>query len=158
MQPYPEAIPSIHLHTTPSPKCAHVYLRQSTYPSLPPLYIAAKLRGPRTSSLPLQRIAYLQCSYEFLGSMKPRLPYIGRDVDALRKELEGGMSRDSRKLMRRFVRRLKDKRQRRAPELYLARYPGFVLDVEGKLDYGVGTRMVVEKDKPKFGGGCCTLM
>jgi len=121
MQPYPEAIPSIHLHTNPSPKCAHVYLRQSTYPSLPPLYIAAKLRSPRTSSLPLQRIAYLQCSYEFLGSMKPRLPYIGRDVDALRKELEGGMSRDRRKRMRRFVKRLQDKRQRRAAELYLAR-------------------------------------
>ena len=63
--------------------------------------------------------------------MKPRMPYIGRDVDALRKELEGGMSRDRRKLMRRFVRRMKDKRERRAAELYLARYPGFVLDVEG---------------------------
>jgi hypothetical protein len=90
--------------------------------------------------------------------MKPRLPYIGRDVDALRKELEGGMSRDRRKRMRRFVKRLQDKRQRRAAELYLARYPGFVLDVEGKLDYGVGTRMAVEKDEPKIWGGCCTLM
>jgi hypothetical protein len=86
------------------------------------------------------------------------MPYIGRDVGALRKELEGGMSRDRRKLMQRFVRRLKDKRQRHAAELYLARYPGFVLDVEGKLDYGVGTRIVIEKDEPKIGGGCCTFM
>jgi hypothetical protein len=90
--------------------------------------------------------------------MKPRLPYIGRDVDALRKELEGGMSRDRRSQMQRFVKGLKDKRQRRAAELYLARYPGFVLDVEGKLDYGVGTRMVVEKGEPKIGGGWCTLI
>lgn len=53
--------------------------------------------------------------------------------------------------MRRFVKGLKDKRQRRAAELYLARYPRFVLDVEGRLDYCVGTRIVVEKGEPKIG-------
>jgi hypothetical protein len=30
--------------------------------------------------------------------------------------------------------------------------------VEGKLDYGIGGRVVVEKSEPKIGGGWCTLM
>ena len=93
-------------------------------------------------------MSYLQHSVEFLGAMKPRSPFVARDVNALRKELEGGMSRDRREQMRLFVAELKDKRQRRAAEVYLARYPGFVLDDEGKLDYGIGDRFTAA-DTPR---------
>ena len=74
--------------------------------------------------------------------MKPRSEGIGHDITALKSELEEGMSRDRREQMRLFVMGLKDERQRRAAEVYLARYPGFVLDGEGKLDYGVGDRFL----------------
>lgn len=74
---------------------------------------------------------------------------IGRDVNALRQELEEVMSKDRREQMRLFVRWLKEKRQRRAAEVYLSRYPGFgfVLDGEGTLDYGIGDRFIVEENK-----------
>ncbi len=75
----------------------------------------------------------------------------------LRKELERGMDRDRREQMRCFVTGLKDEEQRRAAEMYLARYPGFVLDGEGKLDYGVGDRFVVE-DGIEEGKNSCVVM
>lgn len=90
--------------------------------------------------------------------MKPRSPFIGRDVNALRRELEGGMSRDRREQMRLFVADLKDKRQKLAAEVYLARYPGFVLDGEGRLDYGIGDRFIAADNTAKIGKGWCLLM
>lgn len=90
--------------------------------------------------------------------MKQRSPFIGRDVNALRKELEGGMSRDRREQMRLFVADLKDKRQRLAAEVYWARYPEFVLEGEGKLDYGIGDRFIAADNTAKFGRGRCLLM
>lgn len=71
------------------------------------------------------------------------------------------MSRDRREQMRCFVMGLKDERQRRAAEVYLAKYAGFVLDWEGKLDFGVGDRFVVgEKEEAEKGEGkrWCVVM
>jgi hypothetical protein len=103
-------------------------------------------------------MSYFQHSVEFLGAMKQRSPFIGRDVNALRKELEGGMSRDRREQMRLFVADLKDKRQRLAAEVYWARYPEFVLEGEGKLDYGIGDRFIAADNTAKIGKGGCLLM
>ncbi|PMD31834.1 hypothetical protein L207DRAFT_572593 [Hyaloscypha variabilis F] len=87
-------------------------------------------------------MSYLRQSLESLGSMKPRSEGLSRDINALRNELEEGMSRDRRDQMLLFVIELNDENQRRAAEVYLARYPGFVLDGDGKLDYRVGDRFV----------------
>jgi hypothetical protein len=158
MQSYPKATPSVYPCGIDTPICEHTYLRQSKYPFIPPLYIETKLRGPKTSSLPFQTMSYLQQSLEFLGYMKPRSAFIGRDINTLRTELDGGMSRDKREQMQIFVAGLEDKRQRRAAEVYLARYPGFVLDGEGKLDYGVGDRLVIKRDEAFARVDWCTVM
>jgi hypothetical protein len=91
--------------------------------------------------------------------MKPRSEGLSRDINALRNELEEGMSRDRRKQMLLFVIELNDENQRRAAEVYLARYPGFVLDGDGKLDYGVGDRFVtVETRIDAKKGWWCLVM
>jgi hypothetical protein len=59
--------------------------------------------------------------------------------------------------MRFFVMGLKDEKMRRAAEIYLARYSGFVLGGEGKLDYGAGDRFVVEQEG-EAGKGLCVVM
>ena len=90
--------------------------------------------------------------------MKPRSEAVGRDITALRNELEEDISRDRRALMELFVMGLKEESQRRAVEVYLARYPGFVLDGEGKLDYGVGDRFVaVENDVDQNSRKCVVM-
>jgi hypothetical protein len=43
-----------------------------------------------------------------------------------------------------FVLALGNKRQRRMAELYLARYPGFVIDGE-RFDYGNGAKFIAVK-------------
>jgi hypothetical protein len=69
----------------------------------------------------------------------------------LRNELEEGMSRERREQMMLYVLSLQDSREKRAAELYLARYPGFFLyggaDIGGqrgevRLDFSVGDRFV----------------
>ncbi|KAE9365019.1 hypothetical protein N431DRAFT_563060 [Stipitochalara longipes BDJ] len=101
-------------------------------------------------------MSYTQHSLEFLGPMKLRSSPIAHGIDVLRTELEERMSKERREQMRLFVMELKDNRQRRAAEVYLARYPGFVLDGEGKLDYGVGDRFAVVKNNQ--GAGACILL
>ena len=90
--------------------------------------------------------------------MKSRSETIGRDITALRDELEDGMPKDRRERMRLFVMGLKEERQRRAAEVYLARYPGFVLDGEGNLDYGAGDLIVSVEDDMNLDGGQCVMM
>jgi hypothetical protein len=67
--------------------------------------------------------------------MRPHSEDLSRDINTLRNEIQGGMSRDRREQMLLFVTELNDKNQRRAAEVFLARYPGIVLDGDGKLDY-----------------------
>ncbi len=97
----PKSEPSTHLLDTPKPKFKHTYVRKTTHLSLPPLFISTALRGPKTSTLPRSTLAFLQQSFAFLGHLKTRSQFIGRDIEALRKELERGMSRDRRQQMRR---------------------------------------------------------
>jgi hypothetical protein len=53
-------------------------------------------------------------------------------------ELTHGMSKEHRKVLRQHVFTLRSEREKRVAELYLARFPGFLLDEDGRLDYGIG--------------------
>lgn len=47
------------------------------------------------------------------------------------------MSRDRREQTQYYVLQIQDLKKRKAMEVYLARYPGFVMDGGGRLDYGL---------------------
>ncbi|CAN5951405.1 unnamed protein product [Sphagnum jensenii] len=134
-------------NSTSKPACEHVYLRQTILsPALPPLYIAPPDRSPSTTvagaSLsappPISPVlvAQLERVHGRLGPTRFRSPCRARDIRALREELEGGMTRERREQVEIYVAGLRDPWKRACAELYLARYPGFVMGGDGRLDYG----------------------
>ncbi|KAG9231358.1 hypothetical protein BJ875DRAFT_122856 [Amylocarpus encephaloides] len=126
-----------HLETTAlqdQPRmCKHIFLSQVQYGGLPGLYFTPLAQQG------LMKNAFLQLGRALLDMGVPKVQpsHVAREVGGLRRELSGGMSRDRKELMRQHVLGLRTERERRVAELYLARYPGFVLDENGKLDYGL---------------------
>jgi hypothetical protein len=72
-----------------------------------------------------------------MGIAKPRPHDLGLEINSLREELSQGMSKERRKVLRQHVFSLRSEREKRVVELYLARFPGFMLDEDGRLDYGL---------------------
>lgn len=117
---------------TPPEECNHTYLSQTIYGSLPPLYFSP------SSPLTIHTLNLLENAYFYLKAhCHPRSPFEGREILLLRAELEAGMSKDRREQMQYYVVQIQDLRKRKATELYLARYPGFIMYGDGRLDYGL---------------------
>lgn len=125
------------------PTCNHIYLSQTIHGNVPPLYFSI-IHPPTVST-----VERLQSAYIYLKAHDhPRSPFEARDIQALRQELEAGMSRDRREQLQYYVLQIQDTRKRKATEVYLARYPGFVMYGDGKLDFGLAETDVgiVESD------------
>ncbi|CZR63068.1 uncharacterized protein PAC_12965 [Phialocephala subalpina] len=141
---------------TPPEECNHTYLSQSIYGSLPPLYFSpSSPMTPHTLSILGNAYAYMTRHFH------PRSPFEEREVKILREELEAGMSKDRREQMQYYVVQIQDLRKRKATEVYLARYPGFVMYGDGRLDYGLAEmdvkddghgESVMQNLKKKLGG------
>ena len=69
------------------------------------------------------------------------------------------MSKERRKVLRQHVFSMRSEREKRVAELYLARFPGFMLDEDGRLDYGIGGWVGEEKENggEKRRGGCVVM-
>ncbi|XMA19280.1 hypothetical protein WAI453_012071 [Rhynchosporium graminicola] len=127
------------------PTCAHRFHTQTHLSPLPPLYFtpppspSSSSSSPSSSNpptiLPPSTITALTQALTTLGTPHTHTPFINKDILALRKELEEGMSSERRQVMQFYVLGIKDVGKRRAAELYLARYRGFVMGVDGRLGF-----------------------
>jgi hypothetical protein len=87
-----------------------------------------------------------------MGTAKPRPHDLNREIKSLRKELSQGMSKERKEILRQHVFSMRSEREKRVAELYLARFPGFMLDEDGRLDYGIRNwfdSMMEEGDEKK---------
>ena len=99
--------------------------------------------------------------HSHLGPKRLRSPFLARDIALLQQELETGMSRARRQQVEMYVSDIHDPLKKACAELYLARYPGFVMRGDGRLDFGTRGRerevkAGVLKGKWNWGmlGGC----
>lgn len=117
--------------TSPTPPCNHTFMTQNIHRELPPLYFS-------TATLTSRTLTILGDAYRYLKAhCRTRSPFEAREIQILRQELEEGMSRDRREQTQYYVLQIQDMRKRKAMELYLARYSGFVMYGDGRLDYGL---------------------
>ena len=95
--------------------------------------------SPPSASKGLPRLTLLRLERAQLemGIHKPRAWHQANAVNDFREELSKGMTKERKELLRRHVLSLRSERERMVAELYLARYPGFMLDELGRLDYGL---------------------
>lgn len=63
-------------------------------------------------------------------------PFLARDLEKLQHELEAGMTQARRLQVEVYVAGIRDPWKKATTELYLARYPGFVMRGDGRLDFG----------------------
>ena len=152
-QPRTTASASTTQHCTTN--CTHEHYPQVQYGQLPPLYfIPSASKGlPRLTLLRLERAQHE------MGPHKPRAWHLASAVNDLREELSKGMVKERRELLRQHVLSLRSERQRMVAELYLARYPGFMLDELGRLDYGLDdwTDPGLDVEGPLKNGWCVVM-
>ncbi|KAL2062538.1 hypothetical protein VTL71DRAFT_6804 [Oculimacula yallundae] len=133
------------------PSCKHIFHAQTDLSPLPPLYIAAPtFQNP---SIQPSTITKLTRALADLGTPHTHTPFVNKDIVTLRKELEGGMTRERRQVMQFYILRISDTRKRAAAEFYLARYKGFTLGVDGRLGFGLerGSGVGGEEEQPERG-------
>ncbi|KAH7390426.1 hypothetical protein BKA64DRAFT_710977 [Cadophora sp. MPI-SDFR-AT-0126] len=130
-QPHPS--PSHQHHHQPS--CIHIFHTQTQHSSLPPLYITPSHQQPTT--LRPSTLTKLTRALTTLGTPQSHTPFLNHDIVKLRRELESGMSRERRQAMQFYILGVRDPGKRAAAELYLARYKGFVVGVDGRLGFGI---------------------
>ncbi|KAF4629115.1 hypothetical protein G7Y89_g9035 [Cudoniella acicularis] len=117
----------------PPQPCDHSFEPQLRYGTLPPLYFA-----PNGSiSLPLSTLKRLEQSYRDMGNPQYRSPFVMITVNSMKKELDGGMTRERREVLKNWVEEMRT-RERTVVEVFLARYKGFKMGGDGRLDYGLG--------------------
>ncbi|EPE35000.1 hypothetical protein GLAREA_10695 [Glarea lozoyensis ATCC 20868] len=135
--------------------CHHEHLAQVRYGSLPPLYFTPSAQH----AIQQNTLLHLERAQLDMGPGKPCPPALTREVNNLRKELSQGMSKERRKVLRQHVFSLRSEREKRVAELYLARFPGFLLDEDGRLDYGIGDwfESVVEEGDQERGKLCIVM-
>jgi hypothetical protein len=152
---------------TQKPKCNHTYLQQARYGALPPLYFSpssvpsstntTKPTAPET--LRKTTYAHLLLALHDLGPERDRSPFIAQELNLLRRELEQGMSRERREQMQFYLLELENKRLRAATELYLAKFPGFMVDKRGRLDCRLDEEVTDEEQGEEWGcGKYCVVM
>jgi hypothetical protein len=93
-----------------------------------------------------------------MGTPRIRPNELTREINSLRQELSQGMSKERKEMLRQHVFSLRSERKKRVAELYLARFPGFMLDEDGRLDYGIGSwvgSVAEERDEKR---GFCIVM
>jgi hypothetical protein len=117
------------ISTTQQPECNHSILRQTQVANLPPLYIAGRVSPYLTRQLQHAHVSLGQTHFQ------PRI--VIQNVKKLQRELALGMSKERRQQVQDFVLSIRDPWKRATIELYLARYPGFLLGRDGRLDYGL---------------------
>jgi hypothetical protein len=145
----------------PKLPCTHTYLRQTILThTLPPLYIATSAPSNVSSSQSniLPRLTtHLTHIHAYLGRRQFRSPFLAHNIVLLQHELEKGMSRERREEVEVYVNGMEDPWKKAATELYLARYPGFVMGWDGRLD--LGTRELGEEGVKDGGreGGCVVM-
>jgi hypothetical protein len=143
----------IPMQTLSKAPCEHIYLRQTILaPTLPPLYVAnptppppihfsvSSFAAPNPGPISPFLIAQLKRVHDRLGPKKIRSPFLARDIARLQWELGGGMTRARRQQVEVYVAGIRDPWRKACAELYLARYPGFVMRGDGRLDYGTRGR------------------
>jgi hypothetical protein len=94
----------------------------------------------------------LEAIHKTLGPRKPGSAVQATEISRLRRELEGGMCRERRRLVEGYVRGIADPWKRAATEVYLAQYAGFVIRGDGYLDFGTGG-WEMENEKKREGNG-----
>ncbi|PVH75590.1 hypothetical protein DL98DRAFT_368645, partial [Cadophora sp. DSE1049] len=115
--------------------CHHTFHTQTQHSSLPPLYITLSPSCQQPTLRP-STLTKLTRALTTLGIPHSHTPFLNHDIVKLRKELEAGMSRERRQAMQFYILGIRDPGKRAAAELYLARYKGFVVGVDGRLGFG----------------------
>jgi hypothetical protein len=142
------------------PTCNHAYLQQARYGALPPLYfspISTYSSTKPTAPEILRKSTYAQLllALHDLGPERARSPFLAHELTLLRQELEHGMSKERRERMMFYLLGIENQRVRAATELYLAKFPGFMLDERGRLDCRLHEEAVEEEQGEKWKGWNC---
>jgi hypothetical protein len=142
------------------PTCNHAYLQQARYGALPPLYFSSisAYSSPKPTAPEILRkstYAHLLLALHDLGPERARSPFLARELTLLRQELEHGMSKERRERMMFYLLGIENQRVRAATELYLAKFPGFMLDERGRLDCRLHEEVVEEEHGENWEGWNC---
>ncbi|KAF7865217.1 hypothetical protein EAF04_006194 [Stromatinia cepivora] len=110
--------------------CAHVWLQQRQIGNLPPLYLSSR---PSESKL-----KHMEHHWNKVIQQYRNMPDAeALDIIMLQEELEKGMSKEKRMAVQEYVFNVEDPERRAMLELWLARFPGFMLRTDRLVDFGV---------------------
>ncbi|TGO58229.1 hypothetical protein BCON_0057g00150 [Botryotinia convoluta] len=110
--------------------CAHVWFRQSQIGKLPPLYLSSR---PSESKLKHMEHHWDQVIQQYHDMPDEK----ALDIIMLQEELEKGMSKEKRMAVQEYVFNVEDPERRAMLEVWLARFPGFMLRTDRLVNFGV---------------------
>lgn len=110
--------------------CAHVWFQQTQIGNLPPLYLSS---APSESKLKHMEHHWSQIIQQYRNMHETEV----MDIKILQEELERGMSKEKRLAIQEYVFSVVDPGRRAMLELWLARFPGFMLRTDRLVDFGV---------------------
>ncbi|KAM0184209.1 hypothetical protein ACHAPC_006150 [Botrytis cinerea] len=110
--------------------CAHVWFQQTQVGKLPPLYLSSR---PSESKLKHMEHHWYQIIQQYRDMPGEK----ALDIIMLQEELEKGMSREKRIAVQEYVFNVEDPERRAMLEVWLARFPGFMLRTDRLVDFGV---------------------
>lgn len=113
--------------------CAHAWFRQSQIGKLPPLYLSSPPSEPRLKHIEHHWNQVIQ-QYQDMQDTEVL------DIIMLQEELERGLSKDKRREIQEYVFSVEDPERRAMLEIWLARFPGFMLRTDRLVEFGVTDR------------------
>ncbi|KAJ8069276.1 hypothetical protein OCU04_002937 [Sclerotinia nivalis] len=110
--------------------CAHVWFQQRQIGKLPPLYLSSRPSGPK--------LKHMEHHWNKVIQQYRDMPDADAlDIIMLQEELEKGMSKEKRMAVQEYVFNVEDPERRAMLEVWLARFPGFMLRTDRLVDFGV---------------------
>ncbi|CAD6443931.1 18ecb2d5-d818-4e3e-9bef-4d06e8e36858 [Sclerotinia trifoliorum] len=110
--------------------CIHVWFQQRQIGNLPPLYLSSR---PSESRLKHMERHWNKVTQQYRDMSDADT----LDVIMLQEELERGMSKEKRMAVQEYVFSVEDPERRAMLEIWLARFPGFMLRTDRLVDFGV---------------------
>ncbi|APA11170.1 predicted protein [Sclerotinia sclerotiorum 1980 UF-70] len=113
--------------------CAHVWFQQRQIGKLPPLYLSSSPSESKLKHMEHHWIKVIQ-QYQYM----PEADVL--NITMLQEELERGISKEKRIAVQEYVFNVEDPERRAMLEVWLARFPGFMLRTDRLVDFGVADR------------------